>query len=415
VSGTTYIVDPNHGDDQTGTGSGQSSGGGAEASCALKTITRALAIIGTPAVPTTIQIVGGGPLGPSVASGEKFPLKIPALVTVTTTGTGAVTVTVPASNAGFALSGESSQITSAAGAPMSITAASGALVGIEVLTGSLATTTISHVAISGFAEHGILVSGTGVASIGPGVAANNNGSSVTQGDGLEVVGTGQAIVTGSAASPSTFDGNASHGILVLQNGSLILTGTVAGGGSNADYTSTVETNDNVAAGVWIDSPTASQITGLLAFGNTAGNGMRIVAGSAVTVRNSVFLGNKGNGVLVATSGTTPDVIGKIDLGNATAGGGGGNVFQAPLGKGNNSAVGICYDVSSKGGGGGVLLAVGNQFQAANCATGTATLSLNAAACANNTKECATGVCDLGFTTAADATGGDGFNVGGCTQ
>lgn len=419
ITNNTYTVDPVNGSDATGTGSGLSTGGTANAACSLKTIKRALQLIGTASVATTIQVVGGEATGPSTASGETFPITVPENVTITTvSGSGAATVTVAAGDDGFHMNAPLSAIQGNTGAALTITTtANGATNGVVVggnAGNATGATSLSNVTITGFLDSGIVVNG-GVLTINPGVQSNANGTASSGGHGLDVTA-GEAIITGSATATTTFNENTAHGILVQDTGLISLTGTVTAGASGEG---TVETNGNTAAGVWIQQTPnnglqGSTITGLVSFANTAGNGMRIVAGSMVTVRNSVFLGNKGNGVIISagTGATATSSMAGIDLGDTTTNG--GNTFQAPLGSGNNTASGICIDVAN---GQAALLAVGNQFQATNCATTAATLYLNTKGCTNSAAQCSTGVCDLGLENPVSAVipSNNTFNVSKCTQ
>jgi hypothetical protein len=394
------MVDPVNGSD-SGTGSGDLSDGGASPSCALKTITRALQLIGTTGLATQVVVVGG--TGVTVGAGETFPIAIPANVTITSS-TGPVTVQVPNGKSGFEIAKSPAGLTSGA---------------ILVATGSTAASTITNVTVSGMLGDGIHVNG-GVVTIGQGVVSTKNGIQPTtrtgyQSPGLHVTGTGEAIINvPSGDTPTQFNANTAHGILVDQTGYIDLTGAVTNG---AMGTGTIQTNGNLPAGVWIQQTPGANIprniiTGLVSYQNTGGNGMRIVAGSSVTVRSSAFLANAADGVIVSTYGTGATAVNdmsKIDLGDAT--GNGDNTFQAPLGAGNNGNAGLCIAVAANA---GVLSAVGNQFSAANCATTAATLTLNASGCGNSATRCASGVCDLGYASAADSTG-NSFNVAMCTQ
>lgn len=405
-----YYVDPVHGSD-TGTGTLTLSDGGASTSCALKTITRALQIIGNAVVPTQIVVVGGG--SATVGAGETFPIAVPANVTLSTQG-GAVTVNVPGGQTGFTMTAPNATITSGSGALLTITSSGtpGGAIGIVVGTNSAATTEISNVAVTGLTEDGILVKGSGVVTLGAGVNASNNGTSTKGGNGLSVQDSGEAIITvASGAAPTTFDDNTAHGILVQDTGSIRVTGS-----ATSATAGNVETNGNALAGVWIQqtangasTPPQNVINGLVSFANSGGNGMRIVAGSNVQVRNSSFVGNGGNGVILSSGGTTAapvNSLAHIDLGSS--GSNGGNTFQAALGAGNNGGVGLCVSLKGAGSTGQTLSAVGDIFHAANCATTAATLTLNANACANSAKACAGGVCDLGQTAT-----GTTFDVSTC--
>jgi hypothetical protein len=255
----------------------------------------------------------------------------------------------------------------------------------------------------------------GVLTIGNGVSATGNGN-----HGLYVTG-GEAIINVTTGAPTTFNANGEHGIYVSGTGFVDLTGAVTGTNPCAG---TIETNANVAAGVWIQQSASASaantnlITGLVSCGATNGNGMRIVPGSFVSVNGSVFLDNSGNGVIVG-DGTNDRSIAGINLGNSSAAG--DNTFQAPAGSGNNGGVGICLDVPNPTGVGGglVLQAVGNQFSATNCATTAGELFENTKGCSNDVAACQQGtnrICDLGLANpsstlvASDNT----FNASMCT-
>lgn len=408
VSGN-YAVDPNNGSDSTGSGDGSTPG------CAFKTITRALQVIGrTPAVATTITVLGASTVG----VGETFPLVLPTNVTVTTSG-GAVTVSVPSGKAGFVLSAIGSGINGGSGAALTISGQNGnantATYGIVINTGTGVLTTngpkVSNVTVTNFLDDGILVENSGIVRIGAGVTSTLNGVTTARKAGLHVTGNGQAIVNvASGAAATHFDANTNHGILVDGMGSVTVTGTVT---NAATGQGTVTTNGNYAAGVSIEqtpgTPPLNAISGLVAFGNTNGNGMRFVAGSNVSLRNSGSLGNQGNGVIVsavtATAGSND--ISKIDLGSPPDAGVtyGGNTLQAALGSGNNGGAGICLQVRPNA---GTLNAAGNQFATVNCGTTAGTLTLNSGACGN--AACTGGVCDLGIVN----TTGNGFDVSLCS-
>ncbi|MDB4988697.1 MAG: hypothetical protein JWN04_3875 [Myxococcaceae bacterium] len=403
-----YYVDPINGSDN-GTGSLTLTSGGSAATCAVKTITRALQLIGSAVVPTQVIVVGG-PLT-TVGTGEAFPITVPANVTISTQ-TGPVTVSVPDGKAGFTLNAPNTQITSGAGAPLTITTivtgTTGGKTGVVVDSGSDTTTAIANVTIRGMLENGIVVN-AGVVTIGAGVVSSSNGTNTKTGNGLSVQG-GEAIIDVAAGSAATqFNNNTAHGILVGGTGFIRVTGSVT---SASTGSGTIETNGNTYAGVWIEQAAGapqSIISGLVSFANTGGNGMRIAGGSNVKVRGSVFLGNSGSGVIVSSgAGAGPNAIANIDLGTSGASGSnGGNTFQAPLGSGNNANAGLCLAVAANS---GTLNAAGNTFHAATCTSGTATLTHNKKGCGNNPVLCAGGVCDLGETVSA----GNAFNVLPCS-
>jgi hypothetical protein len=412
VTGNSYTVDPVNGSDQTGTGD-------TTPGCGFKTIARALQVIGTPASTTSIVVVGPS----TVAAGETFPIVLPANVNLTTSG-GAVTVDVPDGTSGFTLNAPGSGINlgspddAGAGNALVINGRSTgnmATFGIVVDTGAGVTAAnapqISFVDVTSFVNDGIFVHNAGIVRIGAAVTSRLNGLTSARRAGLHVTGTGQAIIDVPAGeTPSHFDANTNHGILVDENGSVTITGTVIDG---ATGTGTVTTNANYLAGIWIEqtpgTPPLNSISGVVSFGNTNGNGMRFVGGSNVKLRNSVLLGNQVNGLIVSAGAGAPgNDITTIDVGT-TGGAGttfGGNTLQGALGFGNNSGAGLCLDMGDNA---GTLKAAGNVFEANNCATGAHALHFNAGGCDN--LACAGGVCDLGIT---DGTGND-IDVTMCTH
>jgi len=436
LSGNTYIVDPINGSDTSGTGNPQTGGGAAAPACALRTITRALQLIGptAPTLATTIEIIGGGATTATVSAGETFPLIIPSNVTITTkANSGAVSVTVPNGRNGFTFAGngtaaQTNTIEGTTGSSLTITSANnGGNDGIVTGPASTAIVNITKLSVTGMANDGIRVLG-GTTTIGAGVASNNNGPAAGggagTGNGLNVTG-GEAVinVTGAGVAGTTFNGNGQHGIIVTQGGYVNITGTVA---SATAGTGTITTNANYYAGVWLQQtppggtgtvPT-NTISGLVSFGNTNGHGMRIITGSSVTVRSSAFLNNTGDGVLISAVpgaiGTNNSVAG-IDLGSGNASG--LNTFQAVTAGPHNGAAGICIALANVTPA-NTLLAQGNQFQeATSCTatTGAPTLLENPNGCANNPGQCAGGICDLGLQN----TGGGGastntFDVTHCT-
>jgi len=380
VTNYHFTVDPNNGSDQTGTGASQTG-------CAFKTITRALQVMGNspPAVANpTITVLGASTVGP----GESYPILVPANVTITTS-TGAVTVNVPAGKAGFSLLAASSTITGGTGAALTIegtpqgtaiSAANSGTFGIVTGTGSASTTLVSNLTVKDFLNDGILVNDTGILSIGAGVTSTLNGSAATgRRAGLHVTGTGQAIINVPSGTPTHFDANSNHGILVDASGSITLTGSVTTIGPPA--TGTVTTNGNFAAGLWIQQRAGAPqnvINGLVSFASTNGNGMRFVTPSNVKLRNSVATGNFANGVLVSGVGAPPDDISKIDLGLASNPPDyGNNTLQAVQGSGNNGATGLCLQVRANA---GTLNAAGNTFGTNNCANTAAALTISKGSC-----------------------------------
>jgi collagen type VII alpha len=381
VTDGNYTVDPVNGKDTTGTGSG------AQAGCAFKTITRALAVIGTPTLATSITV-----LGPStVGANETFPIVLPAKLTLTTGG-GAVTVNVPSGDNGFTLNSAGTAVTGATGAPLTISGQNQkATTGISAFGKSTAATTISNVTVSGFLDYGIDVGNNAVLTIGPGVKSTGNT------DGLLVHVSGHVVIDVPAGSATTsFDSNSNYGINVLANANLTLTGSVT---SATAGTGTVTTNKNAAFGLYISqtpgTPPQNVIDGLVSFGNKSA-GIGLAAGSNVQLRNSVTLGNSLQGITVGTNVVGASIItdiSKIDLGSATSPG--LNTVQDAAGGAVNSGAGICLDLPS---GAAALSALGNIFGSTNCSTTAGKLTINKSSCVSS---CAGSPCDLGVSEGND--------------
>ena len=417
VAGLTFIVDPASGVDNGATGSGTSSGG-ANASCAFKTVTRALQAIGlNPAPGTVIQIRNTGPV--SVAgNGETFPINVTTNVTITAVG-GAVTVTPSAAQIAFAFASAGSGINGTLGGGSLVIdgATNTATSGVAVNTGSTDATTLQNVTIQNFAQTGIQVL-AGRFTIKQGVLVTGTGTTGARRPGLLVTGTGHADITVPNGQATTaFNNNTQHGILVNGGGSVTIAGSQSGG------TGTIEARGNYVAGLAIQQTPGNGlalngVTGFLAVGTTNGNGIRIEGGSNVKVRDSYSIGNAGSGVVVVTSvigGTRNNVLTNIDLGTATAdagatdGGGtpGGNVFQATIGSNPNAGAGICLQMD---GNSGTLSAQGNMFSGGkNCATTAASLTFSGTACS--------AFRDLGLTAArgGGSTTGNDIDVTLCTH
>ena len=359
ATGNTYYVDPVNGHDTTGTGSNSSAG------CAFKTVTRALAFIGaTPNSGTVVNILPTGSV--SSTTGEVFPIHVPTNTTISGSGATA-TVEVPAASTGFVLSQASSGLTLLAIDGQTNTAN----YGIQVTGG---TVTLSNLSVANMLHDGIHVINAASVSIGAGVSSTQNGTATTGADGLHVSNTSTVTINVTSGTATHFDNNSAHGIYVNGTASIALTATP---GTNG--TGTATTNNNTAAGVWIQqTPGATlpvnTISGLVAWANQ-GNGIRIVAGSAAQLRNSIVLANAANGVIVSTNtAVTPnsDDTSKIDLGTTTGPSYGKNTLQASLGSNPNGNAGICLQLTRTAG--SVLNAAGNIFSGpVDCSTSTATL------------------------------------------
>lgn len=383
-----FFVDPVGGSDTTGVGA--SSGG---AACAFKTVTRALAFVGATSTNVTILVKGGSTLATG-AGGETLPINIRANITIKG-DTGGATLVLPAGGGGgggatgFAMNAANSSL-------QNFTIDGGAHVGgrgVIVNSGaSPTTTTISGVTIKNTLNEGILVGnlfgggGGGGVTIGAGTSVTGAGTTAAPRSGLRVQGSSTVNVTGAAGSVISFSSNSQHGIEVDNSGVVNITGTP---GSTAD-TGTVIANANNIAGLFVNQNAGigtlslNTINGLVVFGTTAGNGIRIAGGSHVKIRNSSSLGNSGSGIHISTGAGavgSSDVT-NIDLGKA--GDFGGNTVQAPTTAGGpapNGGAGICLELA---GAASTVSAQGNKFAGAvataggvNCATATAGTKLKA--------------------------------------
>ncbi|HVW29136.1 MAG TPA: hypothetical protein VHC69_27410 [Polyangiaceae bacterium] len=373
ATGNTYYVDPLNGSDTIGTGTS------ASPACAFKTITRALTVIGAAPNPNTkVLVASTASLG--TASGETFPIVIPANVAIGPATTPA-TVLVPSGLSGFSLAHPSSGLSGLVVDGQNHAAASGVL----VTAGSALTTVLTNITVKNMASDGIRVSGTGVLTIGPGVSSTGNGvaGGNATADGLRLNDQAQVIIAApSGGAASHFDSNSAHGIFVTGNGSVTVTGAPSTNGAG-----TVTANSNVLAGVWIEqtpaaNPATNSITGLVAWANQ-GNGIRAVGGSALTLRSSYVLANATNGVLVSTyntNGTTSNDVSHMDFGSSSSAG--ANVLQASLGQNPNGGAGICLNVARNAG--ATLKARGNIFSGPrDCSKSNAGTLTRNATCTND--------------------------------
>jgi hypothetical protein len=420
VTGTspTFYVDPVHGNDTTGTGNNSVQ------ACAFQTITRALQVIGSTApAGTTIKIVNTAASGAvtvqGVATGtpgtgqEKFPIVVPAKVTLMTSG-GAVIIKVPAKSGnanttGLVLAGNPSAIAGGSGAPLTIDGQGNtATTGIVVQS---AGATLSALTVQNFLDDGISVvnAGSTASALAINAGVQSNGSGI---EGLFVGGSSTATITGTSAAPTQFNNNGAHGIDVRQTASITITGEV---GASPPSTSTVIASGNTAADIWIEQTAGTSaknaLTGVVCT-TSNGNGLRIVPGSNATVRNSWLLGNTGSGIDIENAvGGAGNAIGNIDLGTAASPG--QNVLQAVPGGSVNGNAGVCLALAA--GANGQLAARGNVFGGSgatpiNCNSGPGALHV-----AGNLK--CNGHADVGGNIVAfpnDAGTGNTIDVTQCT-
>ncbi len=342
AAGGTYYVDPVNGSDAvTSTGSDMA-GGATRATCAFKTITHALSVVGAPTTATTIVVLGPA----TVSAGETFPLVVPQNVVIKGQG-GAVTVDVPATQPtdggtapadGFVLMYPASGLESLTIDGQSLAGAAGVLVG----TGSASSTYLKNVTAQNFtAGAGVAVSGSGVVTLDEGVVLTKNL------DGLVLSGTASASSSNTnQASPVAFTQNTQDGVLVQGSASISFVGAAGAMGAGSILASQNATGlVMMQAGPGIDMP-ASVLTGFVAWKNTV-YGLDLQGGSSVKVRSS-FFGANATGVEVRTStATASDDTAYIDLGIASSLG--NNTLQsvAPsdgAASAQNTGAGLCFEI-----------------------------------------------------------------------
>ncbi len=398
VGNKTYVVDPLNGDDGTATGSGTTGGGTTQtASCAFKSITRALAVIGpTPGLGTIIQVKNTAAVGAS----ESFPIVVPANVTITGTG-GTPTVNVPANKTGFRLTGANSGL-----ANLLLDAANTVgTTGIVVDTGTAATTTLAGVTVENMAGDGIEVINAGVLTIGAGTASNTNGTKANPATGLYIAGTAKVTIQVDSGTAATFNGNTSHGIHVSGLGSISI------GVDQGSINPAAIADGNTIANLYIEqtpggvaAPPANLVSNFQANGSLTTHGIHIFGGSALTLRTSTALGNKEDGVYVTNynvDGTKSSDVTHIDLGTVASFG--HNVLQAATGAtpAPNTGAGVCLDLPVAAA--QTLNAAGDTFELANCATATPGAIKRSNTCTGGTDIAITGAATTNAITTLNCT------------
>ncbi len=379
-----FHVDPVNGSDApSSTGSGTASGS-ASSACALRTITHALTLLPASA-PAGTQIIVD--VTADVQTGESFPIAVPANVLVLGAAGATVRVRPTAGTSGFNLATSGSALRN-----LQLDGQNAqALHGIVATTG--ASSEVTLVDVSGFQLAGIRAQG-GVLGLGGGTSSHENGTSSQAAPGLRVLGDAVVAITGgTVAAPTSFSLNTGPGIDVREAGSIKLSGTVSVGPLGAGTVVALKNGDQ---GLRIEQalttlppfPPQSVVDGLVASTN-ASMGVEIFGGSAVRLRNGVFVKNGVDGVRVSGNpngnpGQDFDDVSRIDLGTAgITPSYGKNVLQDP--SATNQGVGLCLDlINAPASVGQVLKAAGNVFgPAADCSTMNVTLTRGA--CAGNPK------------------------------
>jgi hypothetical protein len=387
VTGNSYLVDPLNGDDVKASGSGTTGGGAtALASCSFRTIKKALEVIGTPTVATTITIVGqtgstptplytvqsaGGP-----SSVETLPIAVPANVTIKTK-TGPIKLNLGIDKTGFTFAGDNSGLAPLSTASLTIqgtdnhTSAEGIVVDTTVAG---RTVSLSNLSIINTGGHGIQVK-SGIVNIGSGVRVASAGLTGNKRSGLDISGGTVNIAVANTADPITvFESNTLYGIALANAAILNISGVTL---TTADLR-TVVTRSNASGNVFFNQTTTtatpSNITGLYS-GGSPGDGMLITAGSNIKVRNCVFQGNTGSGIRI--NGAPNVSVANIDLGTSATGTGtaGKNILQTSTGTTQNGGAGLCVALGATAAAfTPTLNARGNQFAGYDCsATSPGTL------------------------------------------
>jgi hypothetical protein len=395
--GNQYVVDPVGGNDSTATGSGKV-GTTIMASCAFKTITRALQVIGSsPPVGTTITVLGVAGSTTNLytvqAAGqsapESLPIRLPTNIKITTKD-GPVRVVLPANASGFLFTAAGASIAPDAAAALTIdgsTQTSGPAIIVQSGTGNAVS--IAGVKVQNTGDDGIRVA-SGTLNVGPGVVVTGAGTTAAAGtrrDGLRITGGIVNITVGSGEAQTSFNSNSSRGIEVGGVGVLNITGVpvitppIAGDG-------TVVARFNDQANIYIQqtpgaATAVSTIKGVVAWASVNGQaGIHLFGGSKVKLRNSVSLANGLSGVAVTVPANTVagnDLSG-IDLG--TVNDFGHNILQASIGSNPNFAAGICVRPGLTAGA-QTLTAMGNVFAGPrDCSQNAPGAIVRAANCVN---------------------------------
>jgi len=314
ASGLTWYVDPVNGNDGTGTGATTSMGNPAPA-CALKTVTRALQLIGgTPAAGTKIIVLGDSTVALRPGPEEKYPIRLPSNVEVRAM-TGPIQIN---NNNAFSVIGTAVTIKG-----FKIATSVSKAYGIDVAPG--ASVTIGSVEVSGFNGAGIISKGGNII-LGDGTTLKNNTGSgaIVATQGRITVDLRNTVTLGGVR----FDGNTGYGVEAFDRGELILRGN-----GNA-ASPTVQVINNVKGGVRVESRSLAEVRGLVITGSTGGSGVDVYPESMVKIAESTILNNK-LGVAVNPAGALTNLSSiLVEESNTLQVAPGGSI--AP-----NSVVGLC--------------------------------------------------------------------------
>ena len=440
VTDGNYYVDPLNGSDTAGvTGNG---------TCAWKTISYALLQLAASNQTATINVKATGNVVASAT--EVFPIGIaktltngasvrivPANRIIRGAGTDVPTIKVPAGNYAFAMAAPNSRVSQMI--IESANLANKASFAIRVFQGSDDTTVIDHLTIRNTLNASIRLERNGaVANTASGVLTVQGGLNVTGAGGngaIHVLHNGKITLNAGPGPDAISLSNNTYGIVVTDRGQVTATGVATWPLVNGGSQGTFVIKGNTTAGLYIlpcvsvasqysanqvaaplpaaiavqgscssatltglgTASPANSFDGIAVWDQNSGtaNGVRLMAGANVKIRNSVILGSARSGVYVENGPTATIVnaggnpvnwtytvfdLATIDLG--TAGSGGGNVLQAAQGSGlTNKGAGVQMAITNNKG--QTLNAVGNTLQDAaiktqtiNCSTTSGTVSRN---------------------------------------
>lgn len=201
--------------------------------------------------------------------------------------------------------------------------------------------------MSGFALAGVRAQGSGALTIGSSSNVHRNGTQAQPAPGVRVAGTATVrLLGGTTASPTRIAQNAGAGVDVSEGGRILVSGVAS---TTTPGVGDVVVTKNGGAGVVIEQalvtlppyPPASDLDGVVSAAN-GGSGLHVFGGSAVKVRNSVFLKNVADGVRVSGNpsgapGQDFNDVSRIDLGSGASYG--RNIVQDT--NTFNEGVGIC--------------------------------------------------------------------------
>jgi hypothetical protein len=333
-----WTVDPLNGDDNLGTGTSV---------CPLRSITKALALIGDPGSATRlITVLGMTTI--STATGEVFPITVPGRIQLI--GSAQYPPTVQANGSAFVLDTTGSLGNLPKLSKFTIIGTGQTGTGIDIIGTSASGATVDHVTVKEF-QRGIHVYGvagpSATLTLGGGVSLTHNKA------GLVVEGSATVSTTGD---PILINLNTQSGIVVQGFGKITLTGTPDGTVSGG--TTVVRDNDSmgVPALPAYNNPSLSTFDGLVSYHNGL-DGLETQGLAHVKLRNSVLLYNGRAGVSVFKNTdtlTNPNDVSFVDLGSS--GDAGKNLLQS---SGAPNATGICLDLDP---GTQTLSARGNIFK-----------------------------------------------------